>query len=118
MFVNLNVVHKKDAAVKLGMLEIGRNEPTGASDGRFFEWRGANGTSDGGFWRWSNAEIYLNIFTMELFSNATKEKVATIENADWGMTEPVEPIFKAGTSGWMIYLPPTGRAFQVLWEKA
>jgi hypothetical protein len=116
MFVNLNI-RRKDSAVKLGMLEIGRNKPSGASDGRFYEWRGANGTSDGGFWRWSNAAIYLNVFTMELFSNATKEKIATVENADWGMSEPVEPIFKVGANGLLIYLPPTGRAFQAFWEK-
>jgi hypothetical protein len=54
---------------------------------------------------------------LELFSNATKEKIATVENTDWGMSEPVEPIFKAGANGSLIYLPPTGRAFQAFWKK-
>ena len=118
MFVFLNVFFKKNnSKEKLGTLEIGKNEPSGQIDGRFFEWRGANGTSDGGKWKWDNHAVYGGSYTMELISNGTNALVVALNNADWGLTEPSEPFFKTGAEGSLAYVPPTGNALSAFWER-
>jgi len=119
MFVFLNVFLNKGnkPKEKVGTLEIGRNESSGEIQGRFFEWHGANGTSDGGIWQWDNHAIYGGKYTMELISNTTKDLVVALSNADWGLAEPNEPLFKNGAKGALSYKPPAGNAFTAFWGK-
>jgi hypothetical protein len=59
MIVLLDVAGRKSGQ-KFGRLEIGKNAPSNSSDGRYFEWVGANGTLDGGTWFWEAGPMNLN----------------------------------------------------------
>lgn len=120
MVVFLDVFRKKkdSSKEKLGTLEIGTNKPYGESNGRYFEWRGANGTSDGGIWKWENHPMYLlGDYIMVLISNETKAIVVTLINSDWGLTEPTDPIFKTNAGGTLSYYMPTGNAITASWKR-
>lgn len=101
----------------LGMLQIGKNDPSATSDGRWFEWQGVNGSSDGGTWHWSNSAFYGDVYTMILISNEKKEKVGHVENGDWQMDEPKEPLFKPDSEGWFFHYVPGWPANKAKWKK-
>lgn len=116
--VYLNVFRtKKDKSnEKLGTLEIGKNTSSGNSSGRYFEWRGANGTTDGGVWQFqSHPAFYGYDHVMLLTSNITNRNVVTLYNADWGLSEPTDPIFKNGANGKLNYSPADGTSFLAEW---
>lgn len=102
---------------QLGTIEIGRNDPSETSDGRWFEWQGLNGTSDGGTWHWTDHPVYGGSFVMILVSNSNKERVGRVENGDWGKDEPREPLFKPGSSGPFFHFPFGGTVMEALWGK-
>lgn len=101
----------------LGTLQIGRNEPSGTNDGRWFEWQGNNGTSDGGKWHWSNSEFYGNDYVMLLVSNASKTTIAHLENKAWKTDEPKEPLFEPNSSGVISYHTPGAKWMHATWGK-
>jgi hypothetical protein len=116
MVVFLEVLGKTSGQ-KVGKAEVGKNQPSQTSDGRYFEWTGVNGSMDGGTWFWEAGAINLHVFTMNLRSNITNHVIGRIESPDWGMTEPTEPLFKPGSSGRFIHMPPGGNAQEARWRK-
>ena len=125
MIVFLNVLDRM-RDVDFGTLQVGKNEPSGDSDGRYFEWRGKNGTSDGGTWsfsfystdgKWGGGNSPHTQWVMVLVSNKTKEVAAEILNSDWGLAEPVAPWFKAGSHDFINQFPPGQPGVGAFWEK-
>jgi hypothetical protein len=102
---------------QLGTLEIGKNEASATSDGRWYEWQGVNGTSDGGTWHWSNSDFYGNEYVMMLVSNVTKITMAHLENKDWGTSEPSEPYFEPKSSGVIAYHTVGAKWMTATWGK-